>query len=337
MTTIRTPGTRPSPPASPRSAMTTPVQVSATAPATGLIRSNLLRQYPLTTPPGGPRLLPAPLRARPADLLPPVPVLPSHTATWRDLVVTDATHRLDGHAPPLPPRWEARWTVTTRRANTKMVTPVGLLRWPVLDGADPMIVADWHPKRRARAGLAYVSGTGRHHPFSSLGERRVLVALDFHGVNGVVSQPFTLRWHDGRTWRRHTPDFAVRTAEGVSLINVRPEKFLDERHHRNTAAVQAVADLAGWSCDVVTGFRTPAMDIVEACAADRQAPDRAGLAAGLLSVFRDGPVRFADAADSTDAWGFNRQLLRAFVHDRLLSVDLNRRLTDSSVLTAVDA
>lgn len=97
-----------------------------------------------------------------------MPTLHSHAATWHDLVVTDGTHLLDEHAPPLPPRWDARWTVTTRRAKTEIVTPVGLLRWPALDGADPMIVADWHPKRRARAGLAYVTGTGRHHAFSSL-------------------------------------------------------------------------------------------------------------------------------------------------------------------------
>lgn len=162
----------------------------------------------------------------------------------------------------------------------------------------------------------------------------MLVALDFHGVTGVVSQPFTLRWHDGRQWRRHTPDFAVRTAEGITLVNVRPEKFLDERHHRNSAALQAVAESRGWACTVVTGYRSPAMDVVEACAADRQAKDRAGIGADLLALFDRGPLRFDEAANSTDAWGFNRQLLRAFVHDRRLSVDLNRRFTDSSVLRA---
>jgi len=83
---------------------------------------------------------------------------------------------------------------------------------------------------------------------------------------------------------------------------------------------------------VVSGYSRPALDVVEACAYDRHAPDRAGLAGELLALFDHGPLTFADAADSTEAFGFNRQLLRAFVHDRLLTMDLNGGLSDSTVL-----
>lgn len=289
----------------------------------------------LAAAPTGMVLRPPPLRARPADLRPTAPRLMSHAAGWRDLVHLDETHRSPKFAPPLPGAWTDAWTVTTRRAQTLQKLPVSQLGWADIEGADPMIVADWHPSRRARAGLEHMASTDRYHAFSSLNERRLLVALDFEGILELTSQPFTLRWHDGGKWRKHTPDFAVRTHAGVLLVNVRPEELLDDRHHYNSAAAAAVALSRGWQFIVVSGYSRPALDVIEACAYDRHAPDPARLAGDLLQLFDDGPATFAQAADSSEAFGFNRQILRAFVHDRLLTMDLNAGLCDSTVLYLV--
>lgn len=286
----------------------------------------------LAATPEGMVLRPPPLRARPADLCSAPPVLMSHLAGWRDLVILDDTHSSAEFAPPLRQGWTDTWTVTVRRAKTLQNLRVSDLGWADVEGADPMIVADWHPARRARAGLEHMTSTDRHHAFSSLNERRLLVALDFEGVHDVTSQPFTLTWRGERGWRRHTPDFVVRTDAGVVLVNVRPSDLLDDQHHSSSAAAAAVALSRGWQFVVVSGYSRPALDVVEACAYDRHAPDRAGLAGELLSLFDHGPLTFADAADSTEAFGFNRQLLRAFIHDRLLTMDLSVGLCDSTVL-----
>lgn len=283
--------------------------------------------------PAGTVLRPAPLRARPCDLRPSQSPLPSHTATWRDLVTTDTTHLNAELAPPLPLGWTDRWTVSIRRGDQLQNIPVSGLGWADIEGADPMTAADWHPARRARSGVEPMASTDRYHAFRSLFERRLLVALDFTGIEEVTSQPFTLRWHNGTRQQRHTPDFALRTTSGlVVLVNVRPAELLDERHHRNSAAAAAVAAARGWEFLVVSDYTSPAMEVVEACAYDRHAPDRAGLAGPLLDQFRSGPLTFAEAADSTDAFGFNRQLLRAMIHDGLLTMDLNDGLRDSTVL-----
>jgi hypothetical protein len=47
--------------------------------------------------------------------------------------------------------------------------------------------------------------------------------LDFDPeVVGYSSQPFWLRWHDGRRRRRHAPDFLVRLIDGRGVVAAQP-------------------------------------------------------------------------------------------------------------------
>lgn len=293
------------------------------------------RPRPMTSPPSGPRLLPAPRRVRPADLLPPVPVLPSHTAGWRDLVVLDGTHLGAEHAPPLPAGWASAWTVTTRRGGTESTVAADALDWDTVEGADPMLIAHWHPNSSARAGLKYVSQTGRHHALQSRFERNLITALDFDGLQDLTSQPFVLEWHDGQTWRRHTPDFAALLAGRPALFNVRPLRRLNDQHRQNTAALAAVAGAAGWQVHTVVGYPPLALPIVEACAAGRHAPDRIGIEDEIRQALADGPLPFHEAAAATVCDPFARAMLRAMIWHRQVSVDLNRRLNDRTVVALV--
>jgi hypothetical protein len=48
---------------------------------------------------------------------------------------------------------------------------------------------------------------------------RHLMLLDFDpAVTAVASQPFWLRWHDGRRSRCHAPDFFARLADGTGVV-----------------------------------------------------------------------------------------------------------------------
>ena len=61
------------------------------------------------------------------------------------------------------------------------------------------------------AGFRWSATTGRHVGFESWLERDHAMLLDFDpDVIGLCSQPFWLRWHDGRRVRRHALDCFVR-------------------------------------------------------------------------------------------------------------------------------
>jgi len=286
----------------------------------------------MTVDASGPRLLAAPRRARPADLLPPVPVLPSHTATWRDVAMTDSTHLRVEHAPTLPTGWAGDWTLTTTRGGNERTVAASGLTWDLVSGADPMLVPTWHPNSKARAGVRFVGATGRHHQFQSKFERDLLLVLEFDGLHDLTSQPFEMEWLGPDGWRQHTPDFAVLTDEGPALFNVRPAVLLNDKHRVNTAALAAVADAAGWACYTVVGYRSPALQILQACSAGRFAPDPAGIAAEVRTALTHGPMAFHRAAASTSCDPFARAMLRFMVWHRTVTLDLNHNVNDDTVV-----
>lgn len=198
----------------------------------------------------GVRLLPPVLRYDPdRDRQP----LPSHCATWLDICETTTAH--DDHAPATTTGWPDRWSVTYRHgdeehtASAREAEPVDLL------DADPVRNSTWHAHSKARAGLHYMASTQRLHWHESLFERDLLVALDFdEGLDDVASQPFTLTWHDGISWKKHTPDFAAVIHGEMWIINVRPAPLVKPQLLANAAATRAVCALRGWQEAVVVGY-----------------------------------------------------------------------------------
>jgi hypothetical protein len=71
--------------------------------------------------------------------------------------------------------------------------------------------------------------------------------LDFDPeVVGYSSQPFWLRWHDGRR-RRHAPDFFVRLIDGTGVVvDVRADDRIEVRDAEAFAATERACTQVGW-------------------------------------------------------------------------------------------
>jgi hypothetical protein len=65
-------------------------------------------------------------------------------------------------------------------------------------------------------------------------------------VVGYSSQPFWLRWHDGRR-RRHAPDFFVRLIDGTGVVvDVRADDRIEVRDAEAFAATERACTQVGW-------------------------------------------------------------------------------------------
>lgn len=279
----------------------------------------------------GIRLLPPVLRYNPDRDR---PELPSHTAGWLDISMITTAHHNTKLA--LGTGWPDRWTVTHRHGGIDQAEPVRNIDPCDLLGAEPIRNATWHRHSTARAGLHYMSSTGRLHPHESLFERDLLVALDFDGgVNDIASQPFTLTWHeDGGKPVRHTPDFMVVLGGEVWIINVRPAARMNLRLLRNAAALRAICHLHGWQEAVVTGYSRPPHTVISTIAAARQTDDPYGHTGDMLDFLAtSGPTRFGDLVEMTGLPVVARAVLQRMIWDRDVTMDLNRGLTDETMIT----
>jgi hypothetical protein len=72
--------------------------------------------------------------------------------------------------------------------------------------------------------------------------------LDFDPrVVGFSSQPFALRWWDGKRERRHTPDFFARRADGTGVVvDVRADDRIEPRDAEAFAVTAAACEQVGW-------------------------------------------------------------------------------------------
>jgi hypothetical protein len=97
-------------------------------------------------------------------------------------------------------------------------------------------------------GLWWSVTTGRHVGFESWVERDVAMMLDFdRRVTGYASQPFWLRWNDGKRDRRHAPDYFVRLADGGGVVvDVRPDDQVDAAAAEVFAVTAEACLEAGW-------------------------------------------------------------------------------------------
>lgn len=107
------------------------------------------------------------------------------------------------------------------------------------------------PSLKGRAnylGLWWAATCGRHVGYESWAERDVAMMLDFDSlVTAFSSQPFWLRWHDGRRARRHAPDFFARRADGAGLVvDVRPDDLVDQAAAESFAVMATACAEAGW-------------------------------------------------------------------------------------------
>ena len=279
----------------------------------------------------GVRLLEPVLRYDPAR--DPEP-LPSTTASWLDLCETTTAHHDQAHVPVLAPGWPDRWSITFGNDEGEHTVSVREVEPTDLIDADPVRNSTWHAHSTARAGLHHMSRTGRLHWHESLFERDLLVTLDFdEGLNDVASQPFTLSWHDGTAWKKHTPDFAAVIHGEMWIINVRPAPLVKPQLLANAAATRAVCALRGWHEAVVVGYAQPALTVLKTVGAARQTVDPYWLGDRMLDLLDErGPSRFGDLVAATKVPVLARAVLQRLIWDREVTVDLAQVLTDETMV-----
>ncbi len=277
----------------------------------------------------GVRLLPPVLRYDPDRDR---PALDSAKASWLDICETTTAHH--EHARDLPTGWPDRWSMTYSQAKNEHTVSVREVEPTDLLDADPIRNSTWHAHSRARAGLHFMASTERLHWHESLFERDLLVALDFdEGFNDAASQPFTLSWHDGTDWKTHTPDFAAVIHGEMWIINVRPASLLKPQLLANAAAVRAVCALRGWQETLVVGYEQPALTVLKTIGAARRTADPYSIGDQMLDMLADwGPSRFGDVVAASAAPVLARAVLQRLIWDREVTVDLNRLLTDETVV-----
>jgi hypothetical protein len=149
-------------------------------------------------------------------------------------------------------------------------------------------------------GLRRSATTGRHVGYESWLERDHAALLDFDlDVVGYSSQPFWLRWHDGRRRRRHAPDFFARLADGTGVVvDVRADDRIEVKDAEAFAATEQACAEVGWRFRRV-GSLDPVFAANVRWLAGYRHPRcyRSAIAAQLLEVFSQ-PCGVFDGADA---------------------------------------
>lgn len=277
----------------------------------------------------GVRLLPPVLRYNPERDR---PALPSHTASWTDVCTTTEEHRQVSLA--LTTGWPDRWLITHRHGSAETTDLARDVNPNDLVTADPIRNGTWHRNTTARAGLHFMTSVQRLIYHDSLFERDLLWPLDFDGtVNEIASQPFTMTWTEGSATFKHTPDFAVVLNGEVWIINVRPAPRMTLNLLRNAAALHALCRLHGWREALVTDYQRPPLTVLSTIAAARSTADPYGFTSDLLDTLDAGPSDFGSLVEATRVPALARAVLQRMIWDRDVTVDLNRVLTDDTVVS----
>jgi hypothetical protein len=188
-------------------------------------------------------------------------------------------------------------------------------------------------------GHYWFATTGRHVGYESLLERAHLTLLDFDpGVVAVAAQPFVLVWPEGRRLARHIPDFFVRHADGAgSVVNVKPRARVSERDLVAFAAMhQACAEL-GWTHRVCHEPSALLMRNVEWLAGYRRPVCHEPRIAEVLLAVCASPTPIGEVVAAYPVAEQARPVLFHLMWHQQIACDLDRRLSDRSLVTAVDA
>jgi hypothetical protein len=190
---------------------------------------------------------------------------------------------------------------------------------------------------RSFAGWWYFSTTGAHVGFESWLERDQLMLMDFDpDVLAVSSQPFWLRWRDGKgRSRRHAPDFFARRAEGTGVVvDVRPDDRIPERDAETFAVTAEACEAAGWEYRRAGGLDPVLAANVRWLSRYRQRRCLVpGIAEALLEAFAGGRGLFEGA----ELAGDRLRVLPVLFHlmwQRQLAADLAAPLGMSTVVHA---
>ena len=230
--------------------------------------------------------------------------------------------------------WTRRWTTRWLAGKGAVSCPVREMTAVRTSECSPVRRFSWSTGQRHRPGLEAMVSTGRLHGFESIAERRLLLALDFLGVTGLLAQPMTLRFTtSGGGTSEHVPDFLAETGQGVLLVDVRPADRIEPADRVKFAATAEAALSCGWGYLVVTGWRRQVQATLDALSAQRRAlQDQLGLQDQLLRAVRDGALPFGDLVRRTDYPAIGRAHAIHLLWHRKLGMNLARPLGDQSLI-----
>jgi len=229
--------------------------------------------------------------------------------------------------------WSSRWMTMWKVAGLKVTCPVADMGAFPVPGCEPVRHFAWATRQGHRPGLQSLAGTGRLHGFESHAEQRLLLALDFLGVQEVVSQPHRMRFESASGPQEHTPDFLAVTGEGTWLLDVRPADRIGAADRVKFAASAEAALACGWRYGVVGGWRPHVMTTLDTLSAQRRPlNDPLGLADALLAAISGGPVRFADLVAATCYPAVARAFAIHLIWHRALAIDLAGPFGDSALV-----
>ncbi|ASD20869.1 hypothetical protein B7495_01045 [Cryobacterium sp. LW097] len=111
----------------------------------------------------------------------------------------------------------------------------------------------WRGKRNY-SGSYWSSTNNAHIGFESFFERTALMQFDRDSsVVAISSQPMWIIWPYGSEPRSHAPDFFLRHANGNGeVVDVRPEKRIDDVAVRSFDATRRLCELSGFRYRVVS-------------------------------------------------------------------------------------
>lgn len=191
--------------------------------------------------------------------------------------------------------------------------------------------------QRSLPGLYWFSALSRHVAYESRLEMIALMMLDFEGDSvDVLPQPLAFHFSaQGKKPRWHVPDFLVSLPGGkLRLLDVKPAKFAEEsRNQKVFALTRAWSQRLGWDYEVISEPSEVYLRNLKWLAGFKRRPllaDR--LEERFIETVASGPISVAGLLDAVQEPVLSRPVLFHLLWRRLLAVEMDRPLEDSSLV-----
>lgn len=115
--------------------------------------------------------------------------------------------------------------------------------------AQPVRTFTYSPTQKHTPGKLWSTTCGRHLDYESYLESRWLLVYDRDpAIVGISTQPFRIECLDPLGSWRHTPDVFLRHADGTgTVVDVKPEQFVDEDVLEQSERTREVCAEVGWT------------------------------------------------------------------------------------------
>ena len=145
---------------------------------------------------------------------------------------------------------ESKVTLTARRMPGKYESvPIEAVTWSWIENAIQYRDFTYRRRQKHFSGLYWAATMGAHVAYESRLELGSAMLADFDpSVQFILSQPFQLSEPQGRTIRRHVPDYLLRYADDrVCVVDVKPRVQLSKPGVRSQFEwTRRILEARGW-------------------------------------------------------------------------------------------